>query len=334
MLEPFVHGFISDGDVLISLIKQQDELARVRRVTSHLATLFVGVRLWNDCVDCLKLLSCAIDRTGNWYWHVHLRVGNVHLGLKYPVLICIRSPTPLPQYLLSVTPNGPSMGQKERRQAAPSYVTANGEVTGDCAEADTFTLTANGQLLSGGEYVSTTGLVAYEPLAPSSDVAAISTPFSTVNNSLAWNNPAFINGSALFCLMGSTVESVFDGQLPSGCAEVTLYLVNAGSGACARPMISPSGADSSVTGSVVGTPTTASASPASSPGIVHGSTASADPVGGYLSTPSEPVLSGAREITSSLESCADFCVGYTYFGVSDGTLFRPGSDRRTYRDFR
>src|SRR5947199_3826920 len=86
--------------------------------------------------------------------------------------------------------------------------------------------------MTAGSFISTTGLVPNAPFAPSPDILAISTSFSESNGVLYWNNTAFVGNQALFCQTGSTVEAVFNGQLPTGCVQVTLSLLLLGPESC------------------------------------------------------------------------------------------------------
>lgn len=181
----------------------------------------------------------------------------------------------------------------------------------------------------GKELVSTTGLVPIAPFAPSSKVAAISTNFTANNGVLSWNNTAFIGNQALFCQTGLTVDAVFNGQLPSGCAPVTLSLVLVSPSSClGYPNSSsstgnvPNLASTSTTSIATVTSSTSSATSqatgSSSPASVGANGLVADLIGGYAYRPTATVLFGPNETISNLEQCLTFCVGYVYFGVSDG----------------
>jgi hypothetical protein len=166
--------------------------------------------------------------------------------------------------------------------------------------------------MTGQEYVSTTGLLASQPFAGAPYVAAISSVFSIQNGALIWNNTAFTGGRTVFCLIGSTVEAVFNGQLPYGCAQINLEPI----------MVTPNICLAAFSSSSLPTSTTQSASTMSVPGSVHSGTSAADPVGGYTSSNGAAVLDGPSETLASLslEACESFCAGYIYFGVSNGTL--------------
>ena len=191
-------------------------------------------------------------------------------------------------------------------------------------------ITQSGQLMCGGGLISTTGLVPNAPFAPSSNVAAISTIFSVSDGVLHWDNTAFVGNQALFCQTGSTVNSVFNGQLPSGCAQVALSLLLVSPTSCPRNGIAssatgnlPSSAStrtSSVTDSTSYVSTSASPTGSSSyPGTLNSNGVIADLIGGYAYASTATVLSGPNEPIVSLEQCLEFCVGYAHFGVSEGT---------------
>jgi hypothetical protein len=245
------------------------------------------------------------------------------------VLIVSSSPTPLPRYFLAVNPGSSSASPKERRDAGPSYISPSGSITGDCNYAATYMITQSGQLTTEGELISTTGLVPNAPFAPSSNIAAISTTFSVINGVLQWNNTAFAGNQALFCQTSSTVEAVFGGQLPSGCAQVTLSLLLVSPASCPSYGISNFATGSLPTSASTGTtsvtlspssssPSTSATGGSSYPGSLSSNGVVADVTGGYAYASAAPVLIGVNENVLSLEQCLTFCVGYMYFGVSEG----------------
>lgn len=251
--------------------------------------------------------------------------------LPWHRLITGYSPTPSPSFLISVNPFPAITKLQKVRQTQQIYVTPDGGITEDFSSAAQYSITQTGQLSSGGNFVSISGLVPYAVLAPSFYLAAISTNFYDDNGTLVWNNTAFTDNQAWFCVEDFVLNAVFDAQVPDGCSRVSLDLVTV------VDVLSPSnGPSSSVSGTVsesVGgsmsgqTPPTSAASststPSSSPtapvmGSVTSNGVTAEPVGGYLSTPTTPVLYGNSVTVTSLESCLEFCVGYIYFGVSEG----------------
>ena len=245
------------------------------------------------------------------------------------LLTASQSPTPAPQYLLTVRSGSSALPSEERRDTGPSYISLSGLTTRDCRDAATYIITQGAQLMSGGESLSTTGLVSNAPFAPASKVAAISTTFSVIDGVLHWNNTAFVGNQALFCQTGSTVDAVFDGQLPNDCAPVTLGAV------LVSPSLCPSyGVSLSVTGNMSTSASTGAASitvstsasssstsptgGSSYPGSLSVNGVVADLIGGYAYGPPATVLFGPHESVGSLEQCLTFCVAYMYFGVSGG----------------
>lgn len=84
----------------------------------------------------------------------------------------------------------------------------------------------NGQLLGGGELVSTETGLAYVPLAPSTEVGDITTTFALVQGDLVWLNSTFGHGgNAAYCLMGSTLEAVFTDTYPDNCTPASVGVV-------------------------------------------------------------------------------------------------------------
>jgi hypothetical protein len=190
-------------------------------------------------------------------------------------------------------------------------------------------ITQSGQLMCGGELISTTGFVPNAPFTPSSNVAAISTNFSVSDGVLHWNNTAFVGNQTLFCQTSSMVVSVFNGQLPSDCAQVALSLLLVSPTSCPRSGIASSASGNlptsastkkaSVTGSASYISAATSPTGSSSyPGTLNSNGVIADLMGGYAYASTATVLSGVNEHVVSLEQCLSFCVGYAYFGLSEG----------------
>lgn len=104
---------------------------------------------------------------------------------------------------------------------------ASGGTTGNCASALSFSLT-NGQLFVENQLVSANAGVAFSPLAPSFPTGSITGVFAVSNGILSWNNAAFTNGQASFCIGADGVlEAVFiAGQAPAGCVPVQLSVVS------------------------------------------------------------------------------------------------------------
>jgi hypothetical protein len=207
----------------------------------------------------------------------------------------------------------------------------------DAQQGQIFTISPTGQLMSGGSYFSTSGLVPFENFTPRSYEAAISTTFSNQDNILAWMSPSFAMGQAQFCLTGTMLEAAYDGYLPAGCIAVNVHiaLVSAATTSFSAQQTSTL----SVSSMAVGSGTTVSATPTptpSSPGSVHGRFAVADPVGCLTSPSNAPALSGISETASTLENCVDYCSAYSYFGVQNGACqiscsgIKANSDQGTY----
>ena len=203
------------------------------------------------------------------------------------------------------------------------YVSVTGTVVLDAQEAQAFTISSSGRLMSGRSYFSTSGLVPFEPFTPRPHPAAISTTFSNQHNTLVWMSPSFANGQAQFCLMGSMLEVAYDGYLPADCIAITVYLSPtsaATSTASIQQTTSPASSMMAVGSgpAVNSTPSSTPTPTPNSPGRVYGQLAIADPVGCLTSPSNAPALSGISEITSTLEQCVDYCSTYTYFGVQNG----------------
>lgn len=245
------------------------------------------------------------------------------------ILIVFSSPTPVPLYFLSVSPVSSPAPARERRDAGLSYISSSGSTTGDCNNAAAYTITQSGQLTSGGQVISTTGLVPNALFALSSNIAAISTTFSASNGVLHWNNTIFVGNQALFCQTGSTVEAVFNGQLPSGCAKVTLSLLLVSPTSCPSYGMSTSATTSLLSSASTSTtsikippisssPSTSATTTGSYPGSLSSIGLVADLIGGYVYASTATFLSSLHKNITSLEQCLTFCVGYMYLGVSEG----------------
>lgn len=199
------------------------------------------------------------------------------------------------------------------------YVSPTGAVVLDAQEAQIFTISPSGQLMSGGSFFSTSGLVPFEDFTPRSCTAAISTTFSNQDNILSWSSPSFAMGWAQFCLMGKMLEAAYDGYLPAGCIAVNVHVapISAVTNTLSAPQTTTRSASSIAIGSSTAVSSTPTPTP-SRPGSVHGRLAVADPVGCLTSPANAPALSGISETTSTLEQCVDYCSTYYYFGVQNG----------------
>lgn len=201
--------------------------------------------------------------------------------------------------------------------APPQYVSGSGTIVLDATEAQIYTISPSGQLMSGGSYFSTSGLVPFEAFTARSYVASISTTFANQNGVLAWTSPSFAQGRVQFCLMGQTLEVVYDGYLHANCNAVNVYLSPTSSVLSSMSMLLTSvpSASSVLAGSPMSSLTTPMPS---APGSVHGSLAIADPVGCLTSPSNAPALIGISETASTLGQCLGYCTSYLYFGVQNG----------------
>ena len=207
------------------------------------------------------------------------------------------------------------------KRATYGFVGAEGSVATDITQASLFYLLQSGQLISNGEYVSTSGLTPSEPFEVQSTAGTISTLFSILDGELNWTSNSFANQHALFCVYNSEIESIFDGQLPTGCSQVSLMVtytssLSASSTAGGTPTTS---VPPTSQGSSTSTSTSPTSSP-SAPGSVQSGSLVADPVACLISTVDNPALSGSDMTVSTVEQCLTFCSGYSYFGVQNGML--------------
>jgi hypothetical protein len=229
------------------------------------------------------------------------------------ILLIVQSRSmPAMQYLLTV--NSAPINSSPR-VGVPSYITANGSTTVDCSSGAPFTV-SGGQLSSYGQIISATGTLNSTPFSLSANIGDISTIFSLIpGGALAWNNTAFAGGYAKFCLSQETVQAVFNGLIPAGCAEVYIGSISISSCTTFKPSSSIGGPIASSTGN---TTRTALPSPTSSvPGTIIGRSAIGTPLGCLNSSPNSPAVSASLppRIVTTLEECVDFCSSYAYFGV-------------------
>lgn len=120
------------------------------------------------------------------------------------------------------------IGGKRRRQAA-SFVDYQGRATSNCLQATTYTLFA-GQLFAQYANGTTAQFSAFSGdfstiLEPRTVVGDIRTTFSLSSvGTLLWNNDAFFNGAAQFCILPSgDLMAVFSqGAQPESCVFVDL----------------------------------------------------------------------------------------------------------------
>lgn len=120
------------------------------------------------------------------------------------------------------------IGGKRRRQAV-SFVDYQGRATSNCFQATTYTL-YRGQLFAQyangttAQFSAITGDF-YTVFEPRTDVGDITTTFSlSISGSLLWNNDAFFNGAALFCILpsGDLVAVFVQTAQPESCVFIDL----------------------------------------------------------------------------------------------------------------
>lgn len=104
--------------------------------------------------------------------------------------------------------------QIEKRQSGSYFVSSEGTITNDCTTAPIYTA-RNGVLtatVNGVVYTySTSAGVGYAPFVPSTVPGSITTAFTIGANAvLQWQNDAFYNGQANFCVVqNGTIYAVF-----------------------------------------------------------------------------------------------------------------------------
>ncbi|KAL2845880.1 hypothetical protein BJY01DRAFT_247487 [Aspergillus pseudoustus] len=148
--------------------------------------------------------------------------------ISTPVISPSRTPTPTPtptpatevlaMYVVPVEGN-----QKRQTYNTPALI-GSGSVSASCTNADRFYVNA-GHLYDAGLLVAADRNASTAVFAGSRRPGLVRGSFSIKNNVLSWANQAFEDGEALFCVSGQEVTAVFDGELPSGCVEVTVMAV-------------------------------------------------------------------------------------------------------------
>ena len=221
-------------------------------------------------------------------------------------------------YFLAIVAIPINISPRSHLSNLSTFVSADGDTTTDCSAAALFSV-SDGQISSNGQIVSAPSLIPYSSFAASPYIAAISTTFSVTNDSyLEWKNSAFTGAKALFCVMGTTVQAVYNGELPAGCAQINLAYVPASS--CRTD--NPSSPVTEPTASTTGTGTGTSSPPptTSIPGSIRGIDATANPLGCLTSSANSPAVLGNQLLraVSTLVECLDFCSSSTYFGVQIG----------------
>ncbi|EED16609.1 hypothetical protein TSTA_016840 [Talaromyces stipitatus ATCC 10500] len=118
----------------------------------------------------------------------------------------------------------PSQLVRKRQTYNSAVLIGSGSLTASCANADVFHV--DGTSLYDGDFlVSTNPGVLQTKFIGSQIPGTISGSFSVAKNMLAWTNDAFPAGQALFCVSDDIVYAVFDGNLPSGCTQVSIAAV-------------------------------------------------------------------------------------------------------------
>lgn len=257
---------------------------------------------------------------------VRLHQGTVPTRLKHKVTN-IHSVEPVEPFFLSF-----SFDLSRRRDVGDrQYVKSDGSITENPQEAVAFTITTDGQLMSGRGYVSTSGQVPSQRFQVQSSLEPISTRFSVeAKGTLSWENSLFVNGRAVFCVIEALFVA-FDGNLPAGCRRIRLDSIPSREVQSSSSMITVSTVSATQSPktttkttptyvSSTTTQTTAVSTPTTSyaPGTVFGSLAYGSPRGCFVSSINSPAVLGPYTTVSNLNQCADFCVGFNYFGVQAG----------------
>lgn len=114
---------------------------------------------------------------------------------------------------------------KRKRQTYNTAVLIGaGTLTASCANADRFYLTG-GHLYDGNLLVAANNNTSSAFFKGTQSPGPIRSTFTVTENILSWSSPNFSNGAASFCVSGNSVLSVFSGDMPSGCAPVTIAAV-------------------------------------------------------------------------------------------------------------
>lgn len=115
----------------------------------------------------------------------------------------------------------PNQLTRKRQTYNSAVLIGSGSLTASCSDADVFYV--DGMSLYDGDLLVSIGVgVTQTQFVGSPTPETITGTFSVTNGILSWTNAAFPTGQALFCVMDSTVYAVFDGNLPSGCTQVTI----------------------------------------------------------------------------------------------------------------
>jgi hypothetical protein len=111
---------------------------------------------------------------------------------------------------------------KRKRQTYNTAVLIGaGSLTANCANADRFYLTG-GHLYDGNLLVAANTNTSSAFFKGIRSPGPIRSTFTVTENILSWSNSNFSNGAASFCVSGNSVLAIFSGDMPSGCAPVTI----------------------------------------------------------------------------------------------------------------
>ncbi|KAJ5623654.1 hypothetical protein N7490_012259 [Penicillium lividum] len=135
----------------------------------------------------------------------------------------------------------PSQSKRKRQTYNTAVLIGGGSLTASCADADRFYLNG-GHLYDGNLMVSAVKNASSASFVGSSRPGPVRGTFAIVDSILSWSNPGFTNGEASFCVSGNTVLAVFSGDVPTGCAPVTIAAVSYSqlcSGGSASTSLSP-----------------------------------------------------------------------------------------------
>ena len=186
---------------------------------------------------------------------------------------------PLPTFLIGVL----STSQTALRRRSVSYLTLEGLLTEEIAEAAAYFIDELGQLGTSAGYVSTSLVTGYALLAPSSSIGTYTETFSITEEGIAWTNGAFGIGTTVFYQVNETLVALFGGAAPVGGAPVALTSVPT-SLQTASP--TPSSTTTAVLTSTIASSATSVFTSVSS--VTSGSTTSSSSTSAGYGTPAPP----------------------------------------------
>jgi hypothetical protein len=117
------------------------------------------------------------------------------------------------------------LGGSRKRQNEFFYLKSTGILVSDAGSALVFHIDA-GQLSAGGYLMTAPENLNANPFLTAT--GSISTTFSVINGNFDWENQAFFNKKAQYCvyLESMVLFSYFNGTLPSGCTQISLAQVS------------------------------------------------------------------------------------------------------------